>query len=171
MRSRYRNALKRRQTTTADIRAGVPGDAGALTTIALAAKRYWGYPEEWLRLWQQDLVVTERYIQSNPVYVGQAGDKPVGFVGLDMRPRREEVDHLWVLPQWMGRGIGRRLMQRALAYCGDAGVGSLRVTSDPHATEFYLGLGAVYEGEVPSSPVPRTIPLLRFDNIKSIREV
>jgi GNAT superfamily N-acetyltransferase len=160
--------LNRRQTTTADIRAGVPRDAGALTTIALAAKRYWGYPEEWLRLWQQDLVVTERYIQTNPVYVAEAGDEPIGFVGLDMCPQREEVDHMWVLPQWMGKGIGRRLMQHALTYCGDAGVGSLRVTSDPHVTKFYSGLGAVYEGEVPSSPAPRTIPLLRFDIDKSI---
>ena len=147
----------------ADIRAGVPEDAGALTRIALAAKRHWNYPEEWIRLWRRDLVVTDGYMHDHPVYVAVIDRSPVGFVALDMRAGSEEVDHLWVLPRWMGRGIGRRLMERALAHCRYAGVESLRVLSDPHAAEFYRRLGAVYEGEAPSRPAPRTIPQFRVD--------
>ena len=114
-------------------------------------------------MWQADLVVTEGYVLDHPVYVADINGSPVAFVALDMRAGREEVDHLWVLPQSMGRGTGRRLLERALAHCRDAGVESLRVLSDPHAMGFYRKLGAVYEGEVPSIPAPRTIPLFRVD--------
>lgn len=147
----------------ADIRIGVPGDAETLTEIANAAKRHWRYPEEWLQLWQQDLAVSARYILVNPVYIAEAEGKPVGFVALDLKPGREEVDHLWVLPRWMGKGIGRRLLERALEHCLTEGVETLRVLSDPHAKEFYRSMGAVYEGDFPSYPAPRTIPVLRFE--------
>lgn len=151
----------------ADIRAGVPGDAQSLTEIANEAKRHWNYPEAWMQMWQRDLTVSARYILDNPVYIAEGEGAPVGFVALDLHPGREEVDHLWVLPRWMGKGIGRRLMEHALAHCDTEGVESLRVVSDPHAKEFYRGMGAVYDGEFPSSPSPRTIPVLRFDINKS----
>jgi GNAT superfamily N-acetyltransferase len=146
-----------------EIRLGVPADAGVLTEIAFAAKRHWGYPEDWIRLWHEDLVVTEAYVVDNIVYVAEFAGERVGFVGLDLSPGAEEVDHLWVKPEWMGTGVGRKLMRRALDHCSSIGVDCLHVVSDPHTQDFYCKLGAVYEGEQKSIPEPRTIPVLKFE--------
>lgn len=146
-----------------EIRAGVPADAPVLTRVAHAAKRHWGYPEEWIRTWCGDLTVTAEYIEHHPIYVAERAGCAVGFVGLELSPGQAEVDHMWVLPEWMGRGIGRVLMERAQRHCRDRRVERLRVVSDPHAKDFYLRMGAYYEGEYQSTPAPRTLPVLRFD--------
>ncbi|MCL4530843.1 MAG: hypothetical protein M1485_06230 [Chloroflexi bacterium] len=34
-----------------EIRRALPEEADALTEIAIAAKRHWGYPERWIEIW------------------------------------------------------------------------------------------------------------------------
>ena len=87
----------------------------------------------------------------------------VGFVGLDVQHNEAEIDHLWVLPEFMGLGIGRRLVYCALDYCKSRGVERLKVASDPNAADFYRRMGAVQQGQVVSTPAPRSLPLLQFD--------
>lgn len=148
------------------IRKGVVADADQLTEIAHSAKQYWGYPADWIKLWQKDLTITVQYIDENPVYVAEC-DRPVaGFVGLDMQGVEAEIDHLWVLPEYMGLGIGRQLVHRVLDHCKSHGVERLSVASDPNAAEFYRSMGAAHQGQVESTPVPRKLPLLLFDVTK-----
>lgn len=145
------------------IRAGVGADANKLTEIAHQAKKHWGYPHTLLKLWQEDLTITPQYIDENPVYVAECDRYVVGFVGLDMRGVEAEIDHLWVLPNYMGLGIGRQLVSCALDHCQSRGVERLKVASDPNSAEFYCRLGAVRHGQVDSTPAPRKLPVLQFD--------
>lgn len=146
-----------------DIRPGTEKDAPTLTAIACAAKRYWGYPQSWLEVWREDLTVTPRYIARNPVYVAVKGGVVGGFIALDVNGSRTHIDHCWVLPQHMGEGVGRLLLQYALRHCASVGVKRLWVVSDPNAKEFYCKLGAEVCGQTKSVPAPRTLPLLCFD--------
>ena len=144
------------------IRPGQPDEAAALTKIAFAAKRHWGYPERWIELWRDDLTVTPQYIDDNVVFVAEAAGTAIGFAALDMGDGDAEVDHLWVMPEHMGKGVGRQLMQNALRYCRAKAVDSLCVVADPNAREFYSKLGAVYQGQIDSIPQSRKLPLLSF---------
>ena len=145
------------------IRNGVVADAKKLTEIAHIAKRHWGYPKAWIKLWHNDLTITRQYIEENPVYVAERGRDIVGFLGLDVQGAEAEIDHLWVLPKYMGLGVGRLLVHCALNHCKSCGLERLRVASDPNAAEFYCRLGAVHQGQVESTPAPRKLPLLQFD--------
>lgn len=147
----------------AHTRNGVGADANKLTDIAHKAKQHWGYPRAWLKLWQKDLTVTPQYIDQNPVYVAEYNRHVAGFVALDMRGVEAEIDHLWVLPKYMGLGIGRQLVYCALDHCKSRGVERLKVASDPNAAEFYCRLGAVHLHQVESTPAPRKLPVLQFD--------
>ena len=129
----------------AELRLGRTQDAAVLTEIAHAAKRHWGYPQRWLDMWQKDLTVTPRYIAHNPVYVAQSEHTITGFIALALQQPEAEIDHLWVLPEHMGRGIGRLLL------------------ADPNAAAFYCKLGAQYERSIDSKPAPRKLPVLCFD--------
>ena len=59
-----------------DIRAARSAEAGHLTSIAFEAKRYWGYPEDWMKLWEDELTVLPDYVERNWVYLATSGDRP-----------------------------------------------------------------------------------------------
>ena len=141
-----------------------PEDAAALTQIALAAKRYWGYPERWLDLWKPELTLTAKYIATNMVNKACTGEAAVGFYSLLFTAQAAELDHLWVLPGFIGQGIGRCLWEHAAAQAARGGAQRLAVLSDPHATEFYRRMGMTPTGESAYSLEGelRSLPRLEF---------
>lgn len=116
--------------------------AGALTAIAHAAKRHWGYPESDLVRWSPQLTVSADEIQSRPTGVVLDAEGPVGWYQLQPLGRSLRLDHLWVLPRVMGRGIGRALFDAACREGARMGWPELRIVSDPNAEGFYLRMGA-----------------------------
>src|SRR3954452_14900020 len=86
-----------------------PEDAGTLTRIAHAAKRHWGYPENWIAAWREVLTMRPEFIAGNISYCATERDRPIGFYVLTTEDDGIHLDHLWVLPEAMGRGIGRAL--------------------------------------------------------------
>jgi hypothetical protein len=88
-----------------DILPATPEDADALACIAFAAKRYWGYPESWIKHWRDSLTITPEFIRNNAVYAAVSGGEPCAFYALTSAGG--ELEHLWVLPTWIGSGVGR----------------------------------------------------------------
>jgi len=63
------------------------------------------------------------------------------------RPPRNDgndlwLENLWVLPEHMGQGIGKKLFQHALERGRAYGVSFLRIEADPNAESFYEKMGA-----------------------------
>ena len=139
-----------------------PEDADALTNIALAAKRHWGYPEDWIRRWEEALTVTPLYVRAHPTYVAVTDEKIVGFCALRVQPEVVMLDHLWVLPAAMGTGVGRALFLQAEKIAREAGAICMKIVGDPHAEGFYRRMGArVYGREAAAMDEhPRFLPLL-----------
>jgi GNAT superfamily N-acetyltransferase len=145
----------------------VGSDADALTAIALAAKRHWGYPAAWMETWRAALTITAEYIAAEPVYVARCGgaDEPGGFYGLLGKDGAIWLEHLWVLPARMGAGIGGALLRHACETAAAEGASALEIEADPHAVAFYVRSGARQVGERMSAIAgqPRILPLLRID--------
>jgi predicted N-acetyltransferase YhbS len=145
------------------IRRARGDDAGALTDIAHAAKRHWGYPESWIRAWAAALTFTPDYIDTHPTFVAVKNDEIVGFCALILEPDGARLDQLWVLPKAMGGGVGRALFVQAETAARAAGATCLRIVGDPHAEGFYQRMGASGYGREPA-PMDgreRFFPLLR----------
>ena len=121
-------------------------DAEALTEIAHAAKRHWGYPEPWIVAWRDTLTMGPEFITTNVAYMAVENDRPVGFYVLTKEPDGLHFDHLWVLPPSMGRGIGRALFEHAAAEVNRLGFRSMKIEADPNAEAFYKRMGAVRVG-------------------------
>lgn len=139
-----------------------PADAPALTAIAHAAKRHWGYPEAWIARWTDSLTLTPDYIGRHAVVLARAGETVVGFYALRYDAGAAQLDHLWVLREAMGQGIGRALFAHAESAARDQGANRLWVESDPHAEGFYERMGMVRFGAVTAAmdDQPRILPLL-----------
>lgn len=139
-----------------------PDDAPALTAIAFAAKRHWGYPESWIAQWTHLLTVDLALIASQPTFVARSADAPVGFASLRPDNNTAWLEHLWVLPPFMRCGIGRALFEHSERHARLAGFTSLRIESDPHAEAFYRRMGATRVGGIAAAMdgQPRVLPLL-----------
>ena len=127
-------------------RRAKPAEAALLTGIAVTAKQSWGYPDEWIAEWRADLTITPGYIGSSPVAVAEVEGAAVGFIGLVHTDGQWDLEHLWVLPAWHGRGLGRALFAEAVRLARAAGATELCIKSDPNAESFYLKMGAVRTG-------------------------
>ena len=151
------------------IRPARPDEAAILTRLVLASKRHWGYAEELIDLWRDDLAIDARTFETCEVWVAEERDvtktagegaRPVGVAALSRSGDTAELEHLWVEPASMGHGVGRALFERAVRAARAARARRVVIVSDPNAERFYLRLGARREGEVPSRPPGRMLPRL-----------
>lgn len=147
------------------IRRATAADALALTEIAHAAKRHWGYPERWIEIWKDALTITPDFISTHEVYLACVDGKIAGFSALVADEGRVWLEHLWVSPQHIGTGVGKALFLHAAGEAAAAGALALEIESDPNAEGFYKRMGSRRVGEVVSEMEgeKRVLPLLRFD--------
>lgn len=142
-----------------------PQEADALTEIAHAAKRHWGYPERWIHNWRDILTMRPEFIAANVTYCAMEDARAVGFYLLTNESDGLHLDHLWIAPHAMGRGIGRALFEHALEQARQLGQRTLRIEADPKAEGFYTRMGARRVGLNLTSVEgqPRELPLLQYD--------
>jgi GNAT superfamily N-acetyltransferase len=141
-----------------------PEDAAALTQIAHAAKSHWGYPEPWIERWRDILTMRPEFIAANVAYCATEDGRAVGFYLLTTETDGIHLDHLWILPAAMHRGIGRSLFQHAVAQTRDLGFRAIKIEADPNAEGFYQRMGAKRVGASVSKidGKRRELPLLIY---------
>lgn len=132
------------------IRRSSPEEAATLTTIALDAKRHWGYPEHWIKHWESDLTISSDFIRDNHVYVAEEDGEIRGFYALCVANSKAELEHMWVTPALIGTGIGKELFLDAMERAAKLEVASVEITADPNAAGFYQRMGATQIGETDS---------------------
>ena len=124
-----------------------PDDAPVLTQIAFTAKRYWGYPENWIEQWRNILTIRPEFIVAHETYAACERGEIVGFYALLPEGSGLRLEHLWILPEAMSRGVGRTLFQHALNRSFALGFAALQIESDPNAVGFYERMGARRVGQ------------------------
>lgn len=147
-----------------EIRKAKSEDAEKLSQIAFAAKSYWKYPESWLLLWKEFLTISPGFISVNEVYAMAEKDEIVGFYALILHGEIGKLEHLWISPEFIGTGIGKKLFAHALEKSASSKVKLLNIDADPNAEGFYLKMGAKKIGEIVSQIEgnKRILPLLQI---------
>jgi GNAT superfamily N-acetyltransferase len=147
------------------IRPASPEEAATLTMIAHDAKRHWGYPEHWIKHWQDDLTISPDFVAANQVYVAEREGDLLGFYALIIRKEKAELDHLWVAPAHIGSGVGKELFLHAMQTAAGQSVSEVEILSDPNAEGFYRKMGAHRIGEATSEidGQSRALPRLSVD--------
>ncbi|WP_279011210.1 GNAT family N-acetyltransferase [Synergistes jonesii] len=147
------------------IRPAKPEDAEELADIAWRSKSYWDYPPEMMELFRGQLTIKQDFIERNPTYLieHEETEKIAGFYALQKKDGRWWIEHLWVVPDEIGTGLGSKLFLHACEITETMGAEELYITSDPNAEEFYVHMGAERLGERESPKVPeRRLPILRI---------
>lgn len=130
------------------IRPASTSEADVLDRIAMASKAHWGYAAEDLARWANDLRTPPQTIADWPTFVAESEGTVVGFAQLCPISEPWELVSLFVHPARLGQGIGRRLLEKAIASAASAGQGRLHIDADPNALSFYLACGAKHVASV-----------------------
>jgi GNAT superfamily N-acetyltransferase len=131
------------------IEKAISSDHQILTEITKKSKAYWGYSDEQIKNWSQFLTVTPTYIDTNLVYKLTIEDKLAGYYSfLYQDEKTVKLDNLFVLPEYIGKGLGRILMNHFLLEIDKTIVDKIILNSEPNAELFYSKLGFVKTGQI-----------------------
>ncbi|WP_428741350.1 GNAT family N-acetyltransferase [Tenacibaculum sp.] len=134
-------------------------DQELLTTIALQSKAYWGYSEEQIEKWREDLTVKPKMFEEWRIYKYLINDTIGGFYILNRTNLKTSIlEFLFVVPNFINQGIGSKLLEHVKAYCKKEFCTVLNVLADPNAESFYLKHGFRVINKQESSIKGRFLP-------------
>jgi len=154
--------------TDYQIRPAIGTDAENLTTISFASKRGWKYPEHYYKIWKDELTITQEYIQINDVWLVE-DRKPFGYYSviylkedlmlpLGTLEKGYWLEHMFILPEYIGKEVGRDLFNFITRQCIEHGIGEISVLADPNSRGFYEKMGCTFVRNFPSTIAGRTTP-------------
>jgi predicted N-acetyltransferase YhbS len=133
------------------IRPATAADIEEINVITLAAKAHWGYAQDQINAWRDDLLTRVESLAERPTLVAIENGSLIGVAQVDPTTTPWELVSCWVAPSHMRRGVGRALLRAIASEVACAGQDSLHIDSDPNAESFYLALGALRVGELPAA--------------------
>ncbi|MFJ6851679.1 GNAT family N-acetyltransferase [Streptomyces sp. NPDC091271] len=146
-----------------ELRPGRPGEAAALTELALRSKAHWGYDEAFMAACRDELTVRPGDTAGGRAVVAEEDGRLLGFTTLAGEPPEGALAMMFVEPDTIGRGVGRLLFEHTMTQARRLGFVRLTIDADLNAEPFYTAMGAVRIGATPSGSIPgRELPLLEL---------
>lgn len=138
-------------------------DCEILTQITKKSKAHWGYSNEQIEIWSPYLTVSKEYIKTNSVYNLQIEDRIVGYYSFFHESENIiKLDNLFVLPEFIGKGLGKILMSDFLMRLKNQGIQKVVLNSEPNAEDFYAKFGFVKVGQIETSIKDRYLPIMEL---------
>jgi GNAT superfamily N-acetyltransferase len=141
----------RMSRAAAHIRRARPADGPRLCTVALSSKAHWGYAESKVRGWADSLDLSPERLGAGELLVAEVDGQIAGWA--EVVPPVDGVcvlEHLWIEPAWMGRGLGSRLFRCAQERARELGASVLEWEAEPNAAGFYAKMGGRHLRETTS---------------------
>jgi GNAT superfamily N-acetyltransferase len=146
------------------IRRVAPKEAETLSQIAFSAKAHWSYPKKWMEIWRPQFTFTPEYFVGNESWVAEVNSVSIAFYTLQDRDGNAWIENLWVLPEYIGQGVGKQLFAHAVKLARQRGYKTLQLEADPNALGFYEKMGMYktgeHIGEVDGQP--RVLPIMEM---------
>ena len=152
-----------KQNIIMTIQKAIPSDYEILTQITKKSKAYWGYSNEQIEDWSPFLTVTEEYIETNSVFNLMLDNQIIGYYSFFHESENSlKLDNLFVLPDFIGKGFGKLLMNDFLVRLQDLSVQKVVLNSEPNAESFYIKFGFVKIGQIETSIKDRYLPIMEL---------
>ncbi len=151
-----------KHTAELQLRPAQLSEAAHLSALALRSKAYWGYSPAQIDCWREELAISAAHFELSQITLAEQAGQILGFYVLNLHePAR--LEHLWVDPQAIGQGVGKRLFYHACECLRLSPMSFMHIEADPNALGFYQSQGAQHVGNEPA-PIAgepaRTLPQL-----------
>lgn len=140
-------------------------DCKKLTDIAITSKRNWGYTDNQMKLWEDELIIKPDYINQNIVYKIFAENDLIGFYSIKFNSdyNSYELEHLWLLPEFTQKGFGRAIFNNVIENLNQINQSSFIVISEPNSNKFYEKMGGKFINKIESKIKNRYLSVYKFD--------
>lgn len=141
-----------------------PGNLGQINELLRLSKAYWGYDSDFLDRFMAKLGITHAYMQQHAIKLFYVDDHLAGFFNFSFNTDGLfELDNFFLHPNYIGKGIGRKLWQACCQEAKQQGENEFIIWSDPNAEPFYVKMGCEKIGVRQSPMMPdRYPPILKF---------
>lgn len=144
------------------IHKATPQDADVLTSLTLKSKAHWGYNAAQMAAWQAQLDFRDNYIENHEVYKLVVNNVLVGYYSYFNNNDAIVLDKLFVLPQYIGKGFGRLLVEDFLQRIRNTGHTKVTLEADPNAEGFYATFGFKTTHYEPTETEERFLPAMEL---------
>lgn len=117
-------------------------DAEDLSAVAVRSKRHWGYSKEAMELWNQNLTITEDFLNSHTVIKATLEDEIVGFFALEEIQPVTRIAQYWIDTPYMRKGYGTVMYNYLRDYLKKRNVEKVTLVLDPNGMSFFERKGA-----------------------------
>lgn len=146
-----------------EILRAIAADHAVLSALSKSSKAYWGYSEAVLKSWEALLSLSPEYITTNEVFKLLHQDRIIGYYAYFFTDVHTIIlDNMFLLPEHIGQGFGRILMNDFLQKAGQADIQSITLHAEPHAEAFYKACGFKTIGQLASSIKDRYLPIMEM---------
>ncbi len=135
-------------------------DIPILNSISVQSKGHWGYPESWMEQWKDDLTIDTKMLSAQNFLIAENENQIIGFSSIIEKPELYEITHLWILPTFIGKGNGKKLLEATIETFVNKDL-PIIVEADPNAEAFYKSQGFETFDKVESFPSGRYLPVMR----------
>lgn len=118
-------------------------DIPAINAVIKASKSYWPYDPKYVEEALKLLCIDTQWLDNHLGYTIFC-DHVCGFMGVEIHEVQWHLEHLWINPSHIRRGLGRLAVNRLLQEADKAGIHKITLLPDPPAEDFYLKLGAEF---------------------------
>ncbi len=126
-------------------------EADMLHELTQRSTMFWGYEPEFLEWEPESIAVTPEFMENAIVWVIEDQGIVRGYYALVRKDDGLYLDKLFVEPDRIGTGYGKRLWNHAVATARALGADALLIDADPNAGPFYQAMGARWVGEQETS--------------------
>lgn len=159
----YTNSLMKKQFNKTTISKATTDDAEILTDITKKSKAHWGYSNEQMESWSSQLTIATNYIGTNEVYKLVMNDLVVGYYSyVVLEENVVQLDNLFLLPEYIGTGLGTFLMSDFLDRCKALKFQKVVLEADPNAENFYKKQGFKTIGQIKTTIKDRFLPIMEL---------
>jgi|SRR5690554_1431139 len=117
-------------------------DAEELSAVAIRSKRHWGYSKEAMELWNQNLTITEDFLNSHTVIKATLEGEIVGFFALEDIQSVTRIAQYWIDTPYMRKGYGTVMYNYLRDYLRQRNVEKVTLVLDPNGMSFFENKGA-----------------------------
>lgn len=118
-----------------------------------------------MEIWTPQLTFTPDYFEEHEGWAAVDDEKPIAFYTLEDKNGIAWIENLWVLSEYIGKGVGKELFHHATALARGRGYKSLQLEADPNALGFYekMGMKKIGERQSEVDGMLRVLPIMEID--------
>ncbi len=132
-----------------------------ITKITKKSKAHWGYSDDQMRLWDDELTVKPQDFDRMQFYKLIVNSRIIAYYAYNEQSASSiKLESLFVLPGFIGLGLGKLLLSDLMKRLQRTSYQKIILDADPHAEEFYLKQGFKIIGQKKTSIKNRYMPIM-----------